>query len=449
MSCLSAQAQDRTQVLFGRVVADATGAALPRVRVAALADGRTALEPVFTDEQGWFSLDVPPGSMISLTAFKAGFTEERHVVPMAARPALTPLVVRVARAGAITGRLVDTAGAPAYGAEVRVRRVDPGAPGGELAFAAVADDRGVYRVGGLRPGEYDVIAGEVPAAAERASTYARLTETEPRLRAWLVTIPPPLRGPTRTHRVTVRAEGEAVADVQVGVRAPSGAPAVEMPWPVTGGGALAGVVTDEYGDPVAGVRVEAVRVGRAADAVAPAAIPAVLTDDRGAYRMFGLPSGPYVVRVSTDAIVSGAVSRADQGLAPVYFPGIPSPGWATPVAVRAGREETSIDAVLSPSLAARISGRVVAAPGTPVRGTVRLLPATREWAGAADRAPVAVRADGTFVFVNVPPGDYVVRAAAEAGADQPSRSGAGYVSVLDGDPPPLTITVGSDGGTRE
>ena len=434
-----------TSVVFGRVVADATGAGLPRVRVSALLDAGTPLEPVFTDEQGWFTVDVPDAAPMTLAVFKAGFAAHRRTGVVGSRSALVPIEIRLPRGGAITGT-VRAGGRPALGAEVRVRRV--GADAGDLVFQAVVDDRGVYRVGGLAEGDYEVVAGDAPAPAESASTFARLTDIDHRLRTWLFASPSAVAATAPARVATVRAEGDARADFMVGVRPASAPDAADSapPVPDAHGGALAGTVIDEFGDPVAGVRVEAVRVGNGPDAVAPPAIPAVLTDDQGAYRLFGLTPGAYVVRVSTDAIVSGSVSRADQGLAPVYFPGIPSPGWATPVVVRLGREETSIDAVLSPSLASRVSGRVVDEAGRPVRGTVRLLPAARQWGGAADLAPMPLQPDGRFTFVNVPPGEYLVRVSAQAGTGQATLDTVAHVSVLDGDPPPMTVVAGAASG---
>ena len=143
--------------------------------------------------------------------------------------------------------------------------------------------------------------------------------------------------------------------------------------------------------------------------------------------------------MSTEAFVSGGPRAGELGFAPIYYPGVVSVGWADAVDVRQGRVATAVDAVFSPSLAVRVSGRAVDAAGRPLSGSARLV-TSRDQTLSLDLPSVPVRPDGRFVITNVPPGTYVLHVEATAAAGRPAMSGTADVSVFDRDPPPVTVT---------
>lgn len=407
-----ALAQGSGTPIIGRVVAAETGAALPRVRIAALVNG-AGLEPVFGDDQGWFAIDAPAQSGVTFTASKAGYVELRRAVVPAERTRIAPLEIRMRRAGAFGGSVTDASGGPEARATVvatLIATADRGAApdAGDGRISTTADDRGEYRFGGLLPGRYEV-AVEGPAG----------------VRGTLVV-------------VDVQAEFEVVG-VRLGGPA---APASSAPAMLTTGAAssgFTGTVIDEFGDPVQGVRVDALRVETVNGRIVATSNGSAQTDDRGRYRIVGLMSGRYLARVSTEAFVSGGPRAGELGFAPIYYPGVVSVGWADPVNVRSGREETGVDAVFSPSLAVRVSGRAVDSEGRPLSGSARLV-TSRDQTLLLDLPPVPVRTDGSFVITNVPPGTYVLLVDATAAAGRPAMSGTADVSVFDRDPPPVTVT---------
>ena len=227
------------------------------------------------------------------------------------------------------------------------------------------------------------------------------------------------------------------------------------------GAVITGTITDELGQPMAGVGVRVQRVATSATgqrvfmAAAGPVIPA--TDDRGEYRIFGLAAGDYIVmaqprlpgsilgtsevRPTTDAEVRWA-ERLLRGAAPapgaaaeplprvqtmafanVYYPATVNAASAGVVSVTAGQERRGIDLRMQFIPTARVEGAVRAADGTPARGVqVTLIPEAEAANLEAERFMVLMEvglvsgnmsptgADGTFSLQGVEPGGYVVLA---------------------------------------
>jgi hypothetical protein len=180
------------------------------------------------------------------------------------------------------------------------------------------------------------------------------------------------------------------------------------------GGVIAGRIFDEFGDPLSGAHVGALRY-RYADGqrrLTPItegfeALLSGVTDDIGQYRLHGLPPGEYYVAVATGppAIPSGQ-SDDRTGYVPSYYPGTAALGEAQRVIVGVGQEAQNVSFAVTPIRFATISGTVVNSSGQPVHAlNIRL--------SAADASPTSGRgtgqADGTFLVTNVAPGDYRLR----------------------------------------
>ena len=112
------------------------------------------------------------------------------------------------------------------------------------------------------------------------------------------------------------------------------------------GGVITGRIVDEDGEPLVGAFVMAERK-QEAPVFGLLSQQTATTDDRGIYRIYGLPSGRYyvsarvmerqVVRIST-----GAVAMSQEGTA-TYYPGVSSRQQAAEVEVVEGAETTGID----------------------------------------------------------------------------------------------------------
>ena len=184
------------------------------------------------------------------------------------------------------------------------------------------------------------------------------------------------------------------------------------------GSAITGRITDEFGDPITDVQVEALRyqfvngerqlvnAGRSAQ-----------TDDLGAYRIFGLMPGDYVVRASMRRSMPGGPRGADvepMGYPGTYYPGVTDVSQAQTVTTALGQELSSIAFPLVPARLSRISGTVMGSDGRPLPGAMVMIRARSSGGLGALRMNIVngganqVRPDGSFQLTNVPPGDYVL-----------------------------------------
>jgi protocatechuate 3,4-dioxygenase beta subunit len=173
----------RPGTLAGRVVAASAGVGLPAATVtlrpaAPNVDARTSSNAAFdivTDDDGQFVFRTVPAGRYFVAVSKPGYLAAEYgaglhapfgtavVVSAATRPTVT---LEMIRGAVITGVVTDIDGLPAANVEVDAFR-------GAHAEKAVTDDRGVYRIYGLAPGDYLVAAvpgGQVSEAATALRT---------------------------------------------------------------------------------------------------------------------------------------------------------------------------------------------------------------------------------------------------------------------------------------
>jgi hypothetical protein len=224
-------------------------------------------------------------------------------------------------------------------------------------------------------------------------------------------------------------------------------------------GAVSGVITDEAGEPLVGVSVQILPLIMMGGVRQVAAGLIATTDDRGAYRIYGLTPGQYLVSVpsvqssvpatatpfdivgvtqerfdaadrngrapaipaslplTADAtlVLSGGVTppAAADGRAraypPTFYPNARTVSDATPIRPTLGQELTGIDVQLRPVATARVSGQLIG-PAEAVTGLVlRMLPRGSEGLGFGNEVATAlVGENGAFTFLNVPTGDYTL-----------------------------------------
>ena len=209
---------------------------------------------------------------------------------------------------------------------------------------------------------------------------------------------------------------------------------------------ISGTVRDEGGEPLVGVLVRALArirvVGR--DELAPG--PLAITDDLGRYRLAGLQPGRYVIQMPSTQIsvpagtsIGDATSHAPEGAVEIddttrlvigryplpppgvngramayavaFHPAAPGPAQAATIDLQFGDDRLGIDVTLTPVPAFRVSGVVEAPSDALTMLTLRLLPAGMENLGlGAETATALVAPGGTFTFLNVPAGAYVLDA---------------------------------------
>jgi hypothetical protein len=199
-------------------------------------------------------------------------------------------------------------------------------------------------------------------------------------------------------------------------------------------GVIPGRVLDEDGAPFAGARVHAIRPRFGGDRSGLVVAASAVTDDRGAFRLIGLPAALYYLAASDPAFEppGDAGNVAHFGL--TYYPSATFLDEATRVRVDPGRTSPPAEITLHMVEAVQISGSVAPDDGrTLVDGAVTLS------AERADRRlmftplSVTLSPDGGFVFRDVPPGRYAIRALGRTARDGLTLYGQVLCTVSDRD----------------
>jgi hypothetical protein len=173
---------------------------------------------------------------------------------------------------------------------------------------------------------------------------------------------------------------------------------------------ITGRITDELGEPIAGVTVFALRPmsweGRRR--LLPAG-PVGRTDDGGEYRLIALAPATYVVVAKTAEkwTVDAGGREETMAYGPTYFPSTTNAADARRITLGIGQEAGNTDFALIPARAAKISGTAVNSQGRPL-ATVMLVQETLGPGGGivGMAGNATVSGDGTFTLRNVPPGEY-------------------------------------------
>jgi hypothetical protein len=193
--------------------------------------------------------------------------------------------------------------------------------------------------------------------------------------------------------------------------------------------AITGRVSDENGDPVQGATVTLLQlqVANGRRTLVDAG-RGRRTNDLGRFRLYAVQPGRYALVAS--AATAGAFRLP--GYATTYYPSSLAVGDAQFVTVAPGAEDTAVELRLMPGRVAKVSGAAFDSSDQPYRGRLYLAPSERSGAvGTTDQ--VAPHPDGTFEFINVPPGDYLLE------TSFPGAFASRFVTVSDADVTGLTL----------
>jgi Carboxypeptidase regulatory-like domain len=203
-----------TGSISGRVVAADGGEVIRKARITINAIGPVAptapigasgrvpppradvIPPVFTDNDGRFVVLSVPIGRVTLSAKKAGYVTTTFGARRLGMPPIPIDVkdgartdgveIRMAKSGAISGRIVDEFGDPAEAITVsaqRLLRIEGFTSVMKLA-EAVTDDRGAYRLGGLPAGTFLVTANRpqpIALLGRPDGTFLRLSQRRGRV----------------------------------------------------------------------------------------------------------------------------------------------------------------------------------------------------------------------------------------------------------------------------
>lgn len=303
----------------------------------------------------------------------------RHVVS-----AQTPAAKAAAAANAtVSGRVTTTDGKPVANIGVALTPADSRFDRERPTVRAATDAEGRYRATGVAAGRYRVQA--------LAPLYASPDERA--------------NSPFESGKVITVSAGESIENIDV---------------TLVRGGVITGRVTGPDGRPVIAERVYVTDADQTNPAGARSWVVSPFdfeTDDRGVYRIYGVPPGRYVVSVGvargSGMITTGPTAARYQR---TFYPGTTDPSQAKPVEVTSAGEASGVDISMAEapkSYEAR--GRIVDEEGKPVAGigygfgSVRPdQPVIGAWGSDGSLTNEA----GEFVVRNLMPGRYAVFASA-------------------------------------
>jgi protocatechuate 3,4-dioxygenase beta subunit len=326
--------------------------------------------------------------MLGFTAYSAGAQEAQ---PAAAAAVPAPAAERTAPSatGTITGRVVADDGRPLSDAVIFLSRAFARIYGPPLT--ATTDGDGRFRVTGLDSGLFNVSA-QLPGF------------TTPDV------MPEP--GESNYYR-----------------------PGDTVNLTLIKGGVITGTVRDSNNDPVVAVAVRVVRVrdalGRAEAGRINSFFPERMTDDRGVYRIYGLPPGVYLVSAGSSQRLFG-IFNAYESDAPTYFPSS-TRDTAAEVPLRGGEEATGIDIRYRGERGHTISGTVSGFIETSVRSGVSITLRHRSSGAFEGTSFVVPGAKPGYTLNGVSDGEYEVTAQQFAGTSDSAASLPRRVTVKGAD----------------
>lgn len=225
--------------------------------------------------------------------------------------------------GNVTGR-VTAGGEPAAGVNLVLRKYRSAAPGdGGVVGRAVTDHAGKYRFENVPEGHFAVVPVATAFVQEQENSFNN---------EW--------------PAATVRG-GETVENVNLAL---------------ISGGVITGKAIDADGFPLTGLYVDLERVGPQSQPMPffPPDYNSRLIDDRGVYRLYGLPAGNYRVSVGEQGVARVVASSGHTPVRRTWHPSTDDVTQARLVEVETGRESTGVDIrLLPPEKTYTVAGRVV------------------------------------------------------------------------------------------
>ena len=428
--------------IAGTVVSDASGRPIPRATVTVAGNNPKTAVSVPTNEDGTFKIVGLPAGEYTLTASKPGYIESIYgqkqpgsgrlgtPIRLLEGQELTRLTVPLPRGGAITGTVRDETGEPAFGITVRAMRwvLQSGERILQMSRTTTTDDRGVYRLHSLLPGEYLIATASTQGGfiINAGDGYAKvLHEVDAKI--------------VEGMQVRLRLGEGGVADV-----APANGYAT-MFYPGTRHGSTATAVTIAAGEEQAGIdlSLQLVPLAQVAGTVVNQTVPAsgstvqlvdtmqpagfgartARTDANGRFSFYEVPPGQY--RLTTRATPRGAprleasareaveflAAAVDRSKAETISATLSAiaPLWASTDVTVDGRHMRDIQLILQPGIT--VSGRLAfegaGQPPNTSRLTLGLMPLSAgATADAAMAGPAPVDASGDFAIRGVAPGRY-------------------------------------------
>jgi hypothetical protein len=232
-------------------------------------------------------------------------------------PLFQPPRDRVVQSGTavIKGRIVEAGS----GQPVRKARVRATSPALQDGRAAYTDGNGAFELTALPAGHYAVTAnkiGYVPTA---------FGQMRPLDAGAAIDVP----------------EGKVVSSVDI---------------TMSRAGVIAGRISDEFGEPLAGTAVSAMRYQVIQGTRRLQNVATRMTNDVGEFRLFGLGPGQYLLAATLQDNSDQANAR--EVYAPTYYPGTASAGAAQPLTLGLAQTISGMNMMLLPERSVSVTGTV-------------------------------------------------------------------------------------------
>jgi len=408
-----------------------------------------------TDDRGRFELtNLPAGTYGPPVASKAGYAWTTYG---AKRPGGvgTPVTLvdgqrmtiafKLLRAAVITGMLQDN-GRPVEQTSVRataVKTVNGVRTSGGTGGSATTDDRGIYRIWGLQPGEYVVGAsprfgsqGEIRPITDAEMQWAERQLQPGGMQAASATpggsTAPPPGQPVAPSPVYYPGTTDFTAAATVTVTAGQERSGVDFGVSYVATARISGTVVDPEGKPATQAQLTLVPMLDPNVAMVDSMfmLDSMMMSNRatviaGKFSVAGVRPGRYTVgaRGASSSASGGANPGPGRGSQP------PMTLWAAAEVTVDGRDQTDVELRLQPGMtlsgSTAFEAGTAQAPPDPSRATVRLTAAPTAGVSVSVNVPSGpMEADGTFKLEGVAPGRYLLS------ASMPGATAAGGTWVL-------------------
>jgi hypothetical protein len=432
-----------TGIVSGTVTIPGTGAPARRARIVLNAFDGEGTRTAMTDDNGQYAFVGLPAARYSLSASKPGHVGVTFGQTRPGRPG-TPIQLgegekftahlQLPKGSVVTGTVLDEHGEPAPGTQVRALRYGDASGRRRLlpSAAAATDDRGIYRIYGLQPGDYLVSA--VPrnagAAPGRMEMQAELLALRERLAAG--TDQPAAAVAMRGKLLEAMQESFPSEDAPSTGYAPvfyPGTTTVTDAAPITLGlgeerasvdfqlqrvplARIEGVVLNSTGQPTENVQLTLLNAVRSDLNIG---VISTRADVEGRFRLTNVPPGNYRLVARANAAAPGAPPDAPRRGRGGRAGGPPLRLWGSLDVMVDGRNLSNVVVALQQGLT--VSGRIqfngtsLPPPSDLTRMRVVATPAERPFAAnLTQTATGTVDASGRFTVPGVLPGAYRITA---------------------------------------
>jgi hypothetical protein len=283
----SDSAKRRSRSITGRLV-DESGQPIPNAAVYVRKAGppTSPTRSLGTDEDGRFHADDLASGAYSVSVYAPAYVPATEAVEREYYRAGDVVNLRVMKGGIITGTVTNSSGEPVVGVRVITIRVRDGESrpirgAGQSGGSRQTDDRGVYRMYGLAPGSYLILASGTGQMGYTASPYDSDV-------------------PTYYPSTTRDAAAEVV------VRAGQEISGIDIRYRGDRGYIVSGTLSGALGEDSSGFRGVTVSLAHSASGAIESRAYVQLRAGRG-FALYGLPDGDYDIIAQMDV---GAESSA-------------------------------------------------------------------------------------------------------------------------------------------